>query len=130
MLEYFDQNKISFDIQTDYQSFYTALNSIIEKNGDQNKYTEKCKQKIVKECKRRFLEKNKNKETTLTRELTIEDVMMNVIETGGSVHDFVDRYFRYNMDDEETDEQFIYRREMEDLFRKKKREWRDRSSVF
>jgi chaperonin cofactor prefoldin len=125
MLEYFDQNKISFDIQTDYQSFYTALNSIIEKNGDQNKYTEKCKQKIVKECKRRFLEKNKNKETILTRELTIEDVMMNVIETGGSVHDFVDRYFRYNMDDEETDEQFIYRREMEDLFRKKKREWRD-----
>ena len=49
---------------------------------------------------------------------------MNVIETGGSLYDFVDRFFpEYNIDDE-TDEQFTYRREMEDLFREKKREWR------
>ena len=50
---------------------------------------------------------------------------LNVIETGGSVHDFVDRFFiEYNMDDE-TDEQFTYRREMEDLFRVKKKAWKE-----
>ena len=54
--------------------------------------------------------------------------MMNVIETGGSVHDFVDRFFLdYDVDDE-TDEEFRYRREMEDLFRVKKREWRVKNS--
>lgn len=126
VIQYFENNNMPLNTQTDYQTFYKALNSIIEKNGEQNKYTEKMKQKIVRECKRRFLEKNKNKETILTKELDVEDVMMNVIETGGSVHDFVDRYFGYDMDDDETDEQFIYRREMEDLFRKKKREWREK----
>ena len=122
VLDYFNKNNVSFDAQNNYQVFYTALNSIIERTGQQNKYTEKCKQQIVKECKRRFLEKNKNKDTTITKELSIDDVMTMVIETGGSVHDFVDRYFRV-LDDEETDEQFIYRRQMEDLFREKKREW-------
>jgi hypothetical protein len=125
VFDYFEKNNVPLNTKTDYQVFYSALNSIIEKNGDQNKYTEKCKQKIVRECKRRFLEKNKNKEKVLTKELTVEDVMMNVIETGGSVHDFVDRYFRYEIDDDETDEQFIYRRKMEDLFREKKREWKN-----
>ena len=124
VFDYFEKNNVSLNTQTDYQVFYRALNSIIEKNGDQNKYTEKCKQKIVRECKRQFLEKNKNKEKTITKELSIEDVMMNVIETGGSVHDFVNRYFCDEMGDDETDEQFMYRREMEDLFREKKREWK------
>jgi hypothetical protein len=124
VFEYFEKNNVPLTTQTDYQVFYNALNSIIEKNGDQTKYTEKYKQKIVRECKRRFLEKNKNKQKTITKELTIEDVMMNVIETGGSVHDFVDRYFCYDMDEDETDEQFMYRRQMEDLFREKKREWK------
>jgi hypothetical protein len=62
---------------------------------------------------------------TVTKELTPEEIMSNVIETGGTVYDFVDRYFRYNIDEEETDEQFTYRRKMEDLFRKKKKEWRE-----
>jgi len=124
VFEYFKKNNVSLNIQTDYRIFYNALNSIIEKNGQQNKYTEKCKQQMVKECKRRFLEKNKNKEKTITRVLTVDDVMMNVIETGGTVHDFVDRFFRdYNIDDE-TDDEFTYRREMEDLFREKKREYK------
>jgi hypothetical protein len=122
VLDYFNKNNVSFDAQNNYQIFYTALNSIIERTGQQNKYTEKCKQQIVRECKRRFLEKNKNKDTTITKELSIDDVMAMVIETGGSVHDFVDRYFRV-LDDEETDEQFIYRRQMEDLFRERKRQW-------
>jgi hypothetical protein len=125
VFEYFKANNVALSVQTDYRVFYNALNSIIEKTGQQSKYTEKCKQQIVRECKRQFLEKNKNKEKTITRELTVEEVMMNVIETGGSVHDFVDRFFReYNMDDE-TDEQFTYRREMEDLFRAKKRARRE-----
>lgn len=126
VFEYFEKNNVSLDIKTDYQVFYNALNSIIEKNGHSSKYTEKCKQKMVRECKKRFLEKNKNKDKTITKELSIEEVMINVIETGGSVHDFVDRYFRFSeIDiDDETDEQFAYRREMEDLFIKKRREWR------
>ena len=110
-------------VQTDYRVFYNALNSIIEKTGQQSKYTEKCKQKMVRECKQRFLEKNKNKDKSITKVLTVEEVMMIVIEAGGSVHDFVDRYFRYHID-EETDEQFQYRREMEDIFRQKKRNWK------
>jgi hypothetical protein len=123
VFEYFEKNNVSLDVKTDYQVFYNALNNIISKNGQQSKYTEKCKREMVKECKRRFLEKNKNKEKALKKELTIEEIMMNIIETGGSVHDFVDRCFRY-FDDEESDEQFFYRREMEDLFREKKREWK------
>jgi hypothetical protein len=122
VMEYFEKNQTDINVKMDYNVLYNALNNIIEKTGQQNKYTEKCKQKIIRECKRRFLEKNKNKEITLTKALSIEDVMLNVIETGGSVHDFVDRYFRYD-DEEETDEQFTYRREMEDIFRAKKREW-------
>jgi CII-binding regulator of phage lambda lysogenization HflD len=128
VIQYFENNNMPLNTQTDYQTFYTALNSIIEKKGEQNKYTEKMKQKIVRECKRRFLEKNKNKETMLTKELDVEEVMINVIETGGSVHDFVDRYFGYDMDDDETDEQFAYRREMEDVFREKKRDWKNRGN--
>jgi hypothetical protein len=124
VFDYFEKNNVSLNVKTDYQVFYNALNSIIEKNGQQNKYTEKCKREMVRECKRRFLEKNKNKEKTITKELTIDEVMINVIQTGGTVHDFVDRYFRYNIDDEETDDQFTYRRSMEDLFREKKREWK------
>lgn len=117
------KNNVSPDVQTDYRVFYNALNSIIEETGQQNKYTEKCKQQMVRECKRRFLEKNKNKEKMIAKKLSAEEVMMNVIETGGTVHDFVDRFFRdYSLDDEETDEQFKYRREMEDLFRQKKRD--------
>ena len=125
VFEYFEKNNVSLDVQTDYRVFYNALNRIIEKTGQQDKYTEKCKQQMVRECKRRFLEKNKNKDKTITKKLTAEDVMINVIETGGSVHDFVDRFFRYTIDDDETDEQFAYRREMEDLFRQKKREYKD-----
>jgi len=127
VFEYFEKNNVSLDIKTDYQVFYNALNSIIEKNGQQNKYTEKCKREMVKECKRRFLEKNKNKEKSITKELSINEVMMNIIETGGTLNDFVNRYFRYNIDEEETDEQFSYRRQMEDLFREKKKEWRTRN---
>ena len=78
---------------------------------------------MVKECKRRFLEKNKNKDKTITKELTTEEIMMNIIETGGTLNDFVNRCIKYNID-EETDEEFAYRREMEDLFREKKREWK------
>jgi hypothetical protein len=123
VFEYFKKNNVSPDVQTDYRVFYNALNSIIEETGQQNKYTEKCKQQMVRECKRRFLEKNKNKEKMIAKKLSAEEVMMNVIETGGTVHDFVDRFFRdYSLDDEETDEQFKYRREMEDLFRQKKRD--------
>ena len=128
MFEYFEKNNVPLNMKTDYQVFYRALNSIIEKNGDSDKYTEKYKNKIIRECKRRFLEKNKHKETAITKELTIDDVMRMVIEMGGSVHDFVDRYFHHDID-EETDEQFNYRREMEDLFRKKKREWKNSGNV-
>ena len=128
VFDYFKANNVALSVQTDYRVFYNALNNIIEKTGQQSKYTEKCKQQMVRECKRQFLEKNKNKEKMITKALTVEEVMMNVIETGGSVHDFVDRFFLdYDVDDE-TDEEFRYRREMEDLFRVKKREWRVKNS--
>jgi len=131
VFEYFKENNVSFDVQTDYKVFYNALNNIIEKTGQQSKYNEKCKQQMVRECKKQFLEKNKNKEKTITKKLSIDEVMMNVIETGGTVHDFVSRVFpRFgDTDEEETDEQFIYRREMEDLFRQKKREWKHNITV-
>ena len=58
---------------------------------------------MVRECNRRFLDKNKNKDKNIARKLTVDEVMMNIIE---------------------TDEQFTYRRDMEDLFRNKKREWK------
>ena len=124
VFEYFKKNKVSLNEQTDYNIFYQALNNIIEKSGHQNKYTEKCKQHMVRECKRQFLEKNKNKEKVITKKLTIEEVMMNIIETGGSINDFLNRGFPDYIDNEETDEEFEYRREMEDIFRKKKRDWK------
>jgi len=125
VFEYFKKNNVSLNVQTDYRIFYNALNSIIEKNGQQNKYTEKCKQQMVRECKRRFLDKNKNKDKNIARKLTVDEVMLNIIETGGSLNDFVNRLFPdYADNEEETDEQFTYRRDMEDLFRNKKREWK------
>jgi hypothetical protein len=124
VFEYFKKNNVSLNVQTDYRIFYNALNSIIEKNGQQNKYTEKCKQQMVKECKRQFLEKNKNKEKMIAKKLTVDEVIMNVIETGGSLNDFVNRFFPNSDNEEETDEEFTYRREMEDLFREKKRVWK------
>lgn len=128
VFDYFEKNNVSFDTKTDYQVFYNALNNIIKQKGDQNKYTEKCKRQMVRECKMRFLEKNRNKEKDITKSLTAEEVMMIVIETGGSVQNFVDRFFTYDMD-EETDEQYLYRREMEDLFRAKKQEWKKREEI-
>jgi hypothetical protein len=125
VFDYFKKNNVSLNVQTDYRIFYNALNSIIEKNGQQSKYTEKCKQQMVRECKRRFLEKNKNKDKTIAKKLTVEEVMMNVIETGGSLSDFINRFFpNYVDNEEETDDEFTYRREMEDLFRDKKREYK------
>ena len=47
---------------------------------------------MVRECNRRFLDKNKNKDKNIARKLTVDEVMMNIIE---------------------TDEQFTYRRDME-----------------
>jgi hypothetical protein len=124
MAEYFKKNNVSIDVQTDYQYFYGALNSIIEKNGHSSKFTEKCKQYMVRECKKQFLDKNKNKEKEITKKLTEEEIMMMVIEEGGSVHDFVEKVFEdYDMDTE-TDAQFERRRHLEDVFREKKREWR------
>lgn len=38
---------------------------------------------------------------------------MNVIETGGSLNDFVNRFFP-NYNEDETDEDFSYRREIEE----------------
>ena len=122
VFEYFKKNNVSLNVQTDYRVFYDALNSIIEKTGQQDKYTEKCKQYMVRECKRQFLEKNKNKEKEITKKLSAEEVMMNIIETGGTLNDFLIRFFPDNYDDE-TDEQFKYRREMEDIFREKKKNW-------
>ena len=82
------------------------------------------KKYIVKQCKKQFLEKNKNKEREITKELTDEEIMTIVIENGGTVYDFIDRIFDLEDIDNETDEQFEYRRKMEDLFKQKKREWR------
>ena len=86
--------------------------------------SEKCKQHIVRECKRRFLEKNKNKEKQITKELTQEELMMNIIETGGNINDFIRLYFGEDYDFEnETDEECKSRRDLEDNFIRKKREW-------
>ena len=128
IFDYFKKNNVSLNVQTDYKVFYDALNSIIEKNGQQNKYSEKCKQYMVRECKRRFLEKNKNKDKTLTKKLSTEEIMMNIIETGGTVNDFVKILFPYDEDEDidETEEETKYRRDMEDLFIKKKKEWKNK----
>jgi hypothetical protein len=124
VFDYFKKNKVSLNEQTDYTVFYQALNDIIEKTGQQSKYTEKCKQHMVRECKRQFLEKNKKKEKVITKQLTDEEVMMNIIETDGTLYDYINKFFPDYIDEEETEEQFVYRREMEDMFRKKKREWK------
>ncbi len=126
VFEYFKKNNVSLNEQTDYTVFYQALNDIIKKTGQQNKYTEKYKQYMVRECKRQFLEKNKKKEKNITKQLTDEEIMMNIIETGGSLHDYIIRAFPDYMDNEETEEQFNYRRSMEDVFREKKREWKEK----
>jgi len=125
VFEYFKSNNVSLNQQTDYNIFYNALNAIIEKKGDKDKYSEKMKRYIVRQCKKQFLEKNKNKEKEITKELTDEEIMMNIIRNGGSLYDFIDRLFDIENIDDETDEEFKYRRNMEDLFKQKKKEWRE-----
>jgi hypothetical protein len=127
VFDYFKNNNVPISVQTDYKIFYEALNNIINKNGHQSKYSEKCKQHMVRECKRRFLDKNKNKDKEITKKLTVEEVMKNVIETGGTVNDFIKILFPtfLNEEVEETDDEIKYRRDMEDMFIKKKREWRE-----
>ena len=61
----------------------------------------------------------------IAKELTDEEIMMNVIRNGGTLYDFVYRLFDIDDIDNETDEQFEYRRKMEDLFKQKKREWKE-----
>jgi hypothetical protein len=129
VFEYFKANNVSLNEQTDYNIFYNALNAIIERKGQQNKYSEKMKKYIVRQCKKQFLEKNKNKEKEITKELTDEEIMMNVIKSGGGLYDFIDRLFDMEDIDNETDEQFEYRRKMEDLFKQKKKEWINRSEI-
>ena len=125
VFDYFKTNNVSLSEQTDYNIFYNALNAIIERKGEQNKYSEKMKKYIVRECKKQFLEKNKHKEKEIAKELTDEEIMMNVIRNGGTLYDFVYRLFDIDDIDNETDEQFEYRRKMEDLFKQKKKEWKE-----
>jgi len=129
VFDYFKTNNVSLSEHTDYNIFYNALNAIIERKGQQNKYSEKMKKYIVRQCKKQFLEKNKNKEKEITKELTDEEIMMNVIKSGGGLYDFIDRLFDMEDIDNETDEQFEYRRKMEDLFKQKKKEWINRSEM-
>ena len=77
------------------------------------------KRYIVRQCKKQFLEKNKKKEKEITKELTDEEIMMNIIRNGGSLYDFIDRLFDIEDIDNETEEEFVYRRNMEDLFKQK-----------
>jgi len=126
VFEYFKKNNIPFDSQTDYTVFYQALNNIIEKSGQQSKYTEKCKQYMVRECKKQFLERNRKKEKGIIKKLSEDDIIINVIESGGTLYDYICKAFpEYIEDEEESEEQFIHRRNMEDIFRKKKREWKE-----
>ncbi len=81
------------------------------------------KKYIIRECKKQFLEKNKNKEKDIVKELTDEEIMMNVIRNGGTLYDFVYRLFDIENIDNETDDEFKYRRKMEDLFKQKKKEY-------
>lgn len=124
VFEYLKKNKMPFDSHNDYQVFYQALNNIIERSGYKDKYTERYKQHMVRECKRRFLSKNKNKNKAITKKLTDDEIIMNIIETGGTLSDFINKFFPEYNNDEETEEQFEYRRQMEDLFRQKKQEWK------
>lgn len=127
VFEYFKKNNVSINVQTDYKIFYESLNSIINRNSQNNKYAEKCKQHMIRECKRRFLDKNKNKDKEITKKLSVEEVMKNIIETGGTVNDFIKILFPtfLNEDVEETEDEMKYRRDMEDMFIKKKREWKE-----
>ena len=61
VFDYFKANNVSLNYQTDYNIFYNALNAIIESKGEQNKYSEKMKKYIVRQCKKQFLEKNNRK---------------------------------------------------------------------
>jgi muconolactone delta-isomerase len=88
--------------------------------------SDKMKKYIVRQCKKQFLEKNKNKEKEITKDLTDEEIMMNVIRSGGSLYDFIDRLFDIEDIENETDDQFEYRRKMEDLFKQKKMEWKEK----
>lgn len=125
VFNYFKSNNVSLSEQTDYNIFYNALNAIIEQKGEQNKYSEKMKKYIVRQCKKQFLEKNKNKEKEITKELTNEEIMMCTIKSGGSLQSFLYRLFDMEDLDNETDEQYEYRRKMEDLFKQKKKEWKE-----
>jgi hypothetical protein len=125
VFDYFKTNNVSLSEQTDYNIFYNALNAIIERKGQQNKYSEKMKKYIVRQCKKQFLEKNKNEEKEITKELTDEEIMMNVVKSGGGLYDFIDRLFDMEDIDNETDKQFEYRRKMEDLFKQRKKEWKE-----
>jgi hypothetical protein len=124
VFDYFKANNVSLSEQTDYNIFYNALNCIINKKGDQSKYTEKMKRHIVRQCKKQFLEKNKNKEKEIIKELSDEEIMMLIIREGGSLYQFVDRVFDIDEIDNETDEQFEYRRKMEDLFKQRRKEFK------
>lgn len=55
--------------------------------------------------------------------------MMNVIESGGSIYDYINRIIDKEDLDNETDEQFEYRRKMEDLFIQKRKEWRESNTI-
>ncbi len=125
VFDYFKANNVSLNEQTDYNIFYNALNAIIERKGQQNKYSDKMKKYIVRQCKKQFLEKNKNKEKDIAKDLTHEDIMTIIIKNGGNLYDFVDRVFDIEDIDNETDEQFRYRRKMEDLFKQKKKEYKE-----
>lgn len=124
VFDYFKTNNVPLSEQTDYNIFYNALNAIIEQKGEQNKYSEKMKKYIVRQCKKQFLEKNKHKEKEIAKELTDEEIMMCVIRSEGSLQSFLYRLFDMEDLDNETDDQFIYRRKMEDLFKQKRKEWK------
>lgn len=72
VFDYFKVNNVSLNEQTDYNIFYNALNAIIERKGQQNKYSDKMKKYIVRQCKKQFLEKNKNKEKEITKDLQLQ----------------------------------------------------------
>lgn len=80
---------------------------------------------IVRQCKKQFLDKNKHKEKEITKELTDEEIMTCVVRSGGSLQSFLYRLFDMEDLDNEIDEQFVYRRKMEDLFKQKKKEWNE-----
>lgn len=123
VMDYFKKNNVPLSEQSNYAVFYQALNNIIEKIG--NKMSEKCKQHIIRECKRKFLEKNKNKNKKITKELTLDEVMTNIIENGGTINDFIKVYFGEDYDiEDETEEECKKRRDVEDIFIRKKREFR------